>query len=216
MTIRWGASIVWYAHKSALIRRTGRAIASWCAKRIRRICQTGSTWLPLNLLLCVLLRIGRIPDLGGVENIENAQIICRRGSGARFAAERNNGLADSGHTMTASRRRRWAHVLKCVPPARCNTKCGEISKVGAFLCSSAKDVHDVVDHGCGVTLARCRYISYAVELHPLVDHWIVTPDIVKPLKTVRTTKSATVSGFIRKKQGVGTYRYILSLYVITE
>jgi hypothetical protein len=57
-------------------------------------------------------------------------------------------------------------------------------------------------------------ISNAVELRPLIDCWIVTPNVVEPLKTIRTTEAIIISVAVAALLAINTYRYILSLKVI--
>lgn len=59
-------------------------------------------------------------------------------------------------------------------------------------------------------------IANAVELRPLINCWIVAPNVVEPLETICTTKARTMSVDVPKLLVPATYRYILSLNVIIE
>ena len=86
-------------------------------------------------------------------------------------------------------------------------------EIGPFLRPSPEDVHDVVDNGSGVAFPRNGNVSYTIEERPLVRGWVVTPDVVEPLKPIRPTKSGSRKQADAKCKKKDTYRYILSAQV---
>jgi len=90
--------------------------------------------------------------------------------------------------MAGSSARRRAHVLERVPPARGYSESSQITEIGTIFRPPAEDIHDIVDYGSGVALARNRYVSYTIQLRPLVRRGIITPDVVEPLVAIRAAE----------------------------
>ena len=155
----------------------------WCLGRVFRWNRRRDTAFPN-------MGIIRIPDLPSIQRISHFELFYVVRACAWLAAYNPYYFIMTAHGVTRPWTGRWPHILKGMPATAGNSECSQVSEIGPFFSTSAKNIHYTIYLGCCVTFAGAWNIPYAIQLRPSYDLEVILPDIVEPCFTISTPKSS--------------------------